>query len=99
MGGEKAKDYYGILGAGAEAPRDEIERRYKRLASERHPDRGGSEEEMKDLNEAYSVLRDATRRAAYDSTRRATQPAAYEADEPAAHEAAEAYANFYAGPY
>lgn len=99
MGGGKAKDYYGILGAGAEAPRDEIERRYKRLASERHPDRGGSEEEMKDLNEAYGVLRDATRRAAYDSTRRATQPAASEADEPAAHEAAEAYANFYAGPY
>ena len=89
MSGETAKDYYDILGAGADAPRDEIERRYKRLASERHPDRGGSEEEMKDLNEAYGVLRDATRRAAYDSTRRAGRPAA-------AHEADEAYVSSYA---
>ena len=75
MGGD-GKDYYGILGAGEESPRDEIERRYKRLASERHPDRGGSEEEMKDLNEAYGVLRDSTRRAAYDSSRRAGRASA-----------------------
>ena len=95
MSGETAKDYYDILGAGADAPREEIERRYKRLASERHPDRGGSEEEMKDLNEAYGVLRDAARRAAYDSTRRAAhhhQPAP-------PHEEGEAYANSYASPY
>ncbi|HLL74014.1 MAG TPA: DnaJ domain-containing protein [Pyrinomonadaceae bacterium] len=92
MSGEKGKDYYEILGAGADAPRDEIERRYKRLASERHPDRGGSEEEMKDLNEAYGVLRDAERRAAYDSSRRPSQPAP-------AHEEGEAYANSYARPY
>lgn len=92
MGGETAKDYYGILGAGADAPRAEIERRYQRLASERHPDRGGSEAEMKDLNEAYGVLRDATRRAAYDSTRRQNLPAP-------AHDTDEAYANFYASPY
>ena len=91
MSGETAKDYYEILGAGAEAPRDEIERRYKRLASERHPDRGGSEEEMKDLNEAYGVLRDSTRRAAYDSTRRKSEPAP-------AHEADEAYVSFYNAP-
>ena len=90
MSGETAKDYYGILGAGADAPRDEIERRYKRLASERHPDRGGSEEEMKDLNEAYGVLRDATRRAAYDSTRRTAPPA---------REDGEAYVSSYASPY
>jgi len=72
--GGAAKDYYEILGAGEESPRDEIERRYKRLASERHPDRGGDEEEMKDLNEAYGVLGDAARRAAYDSSRRASRP-------------------------
>jgi hypothetical protein len=100
MSGETAKDYYGILGAGADAPRDEIERRYKRLASERHPDRGGSEEEMKDLNEAYGVLRDSERRAAYDSTRRPAHDPARRAGRPApAHEDGEAYANSYAGPY
>ena len=90
MSGQTAKDYYEILGAGADAPRDEIERRYKRLASERHPDRGGNEEEMKDLNEAYGVLRDSARRAAYDSTRR--PPAA------PAHGAGEAYVSSYAPP-
>lgn len=64
------KDYYEILGAGADEPRAEIERRYKRLASERHPDRGGTEEGMKDLNEAYGVLRDPAAREAYDAARR-----------------------------
>ena len=96
MSEETAKDYYRILGAGADAPRDEIERRYKRLASERHPDRGGSEEGMKDLNEAYGVLRDEARRAAYDSTRRAARQQQQSAP---AHEDGEAYANSYASPY
>lgn len=63
------KDYYKILGAGRDASRDEIGRRYKRLAAERHPDRGGSEEEMRDLNEAYRVLRDADARESYDELR------------------------------
>ncbi|HEX8181759.1 MAG TPA: J domain-containing protein [Pyrinomonadaceae bacterium] len=62
-------DHYETLGVGADAPRGEIERRYKRLAAEHHPDRGGDEERMKSLNEAYRVLRDDTRRAAYDATR------------------------------
>src|ERR1043165_10074691 len=53
---EPDKDYYSILGAGREATREEIERRYKRLAQQHHPDRGGDEEEMKTLNEAWRVL-------------------------------------------
>jgi hypothetical protein len=67
------KDYYDLLGARDDASRDEIGRRYKRLASERHPDRGGSEEEMKDLNEAYRVLGDDAARGAYDARRRAAR--------------------------
>lgn len=63
------KDYYEMLGAAEDAPREEIERRYKRLAARHHPDRGGSEEEMKDLNEAYRVLRDSGARGAYDARR------------------------------
>ncbi|MCA1630557.1 MAG: J domain-containing protein [Acidobacteria bacterium] len=70
---EGEKDHYETLGARHDSTRDEIGRRYKRLASERHPDRGGSEEAMKDLNEAYRVLGDDAAREAYDSRRRAAR--------------------------
>jgi hypothetical protein len=65
-----SKDYYSILGADEDASQSEIERLYKRLAVRHHPDRGGDEEEMKSLNEAYRVLRDETERRAYDVERR-----------------------------
>jgi hypothetical protein len=60
------KDYYSILGAGETASQDEIERLYKRLARQHHPDRGGDAEEMKAINEAYRVLGNAEARRAYD---------------------------------
>jgi DnaJ domain len=63
------KEYYAILGASEDASPREIERLYKRLAHQRHPDRGGDEEEMKALNEAYQVLRDNVTRRKYDSQR------------------------------
>jgi hypothetical protein len=63
------KDYYSILGANENASRIEIERLYKRLAVQHHPDRGGDEEEMKAINEAYGVLRDEAMRNAYDAQR------------------------------
>jgi hypothetical protein len=64
---DSSKDYYSILGAERDATRAEIERLYKRRAVEHHPDRGGDEEEMKTLNEAYGVLRDEAARTAYDA--------------------------------
>lgn len=67
---DRSKDYYSILGAEAGASRGEIERLYKRLAVRHHPDRGGSEQEMKRLNEAYGVLRDEATRRAYDDERK-----------------------------
>jgi curved DNA-binding protein CbpA len=63
-------DYYRILGASEDDSPRQIERLYKRLAHLRHPDRGGSEDEMKTLNEAYRVLHDAGQRREYDSRRR-----------------------------
>jgi hypothetical protein len=63
------KDYYGVLGIDKDAPQIEIERQYKRAAAKHHPDRGGSEERMKSLNEAYGVLKDKTLRDTYDATR------------------------------
>ena len=61
-------DYYAILGAGEDASPRELERLYKRHAHKRHPDRGGSEEEMKTLNEAYQVLHNETSRRDYDAS-------------------------------
>ncbi|MFL6230079.1 MAG: J domain-containing protein [Pyrinomonadaceae bacterium] len=74
--GGTERDYYELLGAQGGETREEIVRRYRRLAAERHPDRGGSEEGMKELNEAYRVLGDNTAREAYDERRRlASSPA------------------------
>ena len=63
------KDYYGVLGVDKDAPQIEIERQYKRQAAKHHPDRGGSEEQMKSLNEAYGVLKDKHLRDSYDALR------------------------------
>jgi hypothetical protein len=66
---DEGKDYYSILGAERDAPAEEIERLYKRLAVRHHPDRGGDEEEMKTLNEAYRTLGNQSARSAYDAGR------------------------------
>jgi hypothetical protein len=64
------KDYYGVLGIDKDASQIEIDRQYKRQAAKHHPDRGGSEERMKSLNEAYGVLKDRSLRNSYDAGRR-----------------------------
>jgi hypothetical protein len=86
---EPGKDYYSILGAGRDATREEIERRYKRLARRHHPDRGGDEEEMKSINEAWRVLGNADSRRAYDSGR-ARPREVYRTHAPASSPAAQA---------
>jgi hypothetical protein len=63
------KDYYGILGANERTSRRDLERLYKRMAGQCHPDKGGSEEEMKSLNEAYCILGNETTRREYDAKR------------------------------
>ena len=63
-------DFYGILGVPREASDDDIKKAYRRLAMQWHPDRNNgskeSEENFKQLTEAYDVLRDANKRAIYD---------------------------------
>lgn len=63
------KDYYHILGVSRDASQDEIKRAYRRLARKYHPDiskESDSETKFKDLGEAYEVLSDPEKRAAYD---------------------------------
>src|SRR6185503_764721 len=71
---DSSKDYCAILGANERTEQSELERLYKRMAARRHPDKGGSEEEMKSLNEAYRVLRNEETRRQYDAERVSRQP-------------------------
>jgi DnaJ-class molecular chaperone len=63
-----AKNYYMILGIAAGASMEEIKAAYRRRALELHPDLSGADNEpFLDLQEAYSVLSDPSRRRDYDS--------------------------------
>jgi curved DNA-binding protein len=64
------KDYYQIMGVGRDASADEIKRAYRRLARKYHPDvskETNAEARFKEVGEAYEVLRDPEKRAAYDA--------------------------------
>ncbi|HYP27855.1 MAG TPA: DnaJ domain-containing protein [Blastocatellia bacterium] len=74
---DSTKDYYEVLGIDSGASKEEIDRAYRNEARKKHPDGGGSEEEMKSLNEAHDILSDATTREAYDSERRPPPAASY----------------------
>ncbi len=61
------KDYYDVLGVSRGASDDEIKKAYRKLAHKYHPDKaGGSEAKFKEINEAYQVLSDKTKRQQYD---------------------------------
>ena len=61
------KDYYETLGVGEGATEEEIRKAYKKKAQKHHPDRGGDEEQFKELQEANNVLSDKRRRGRYDN--------------------------------
>lgn len=63
-------DYYAVLAVERTASADELKRAYRKLAMQHHPDRNPgdhkAEQRFKELNEAYDVLKDEQKRAAYD---------------------------------
>jgi len=62
-----AKDYYKILGVDKGVSKDELKKAYRKLAHQYHPDKaGGDEAKFKEINEAYRVLSDDTKRQQYD---------------------------------
>src|SRR6185312_16205590 len=64
------KDFYELLGVQRNAGADEIKKAYRKMAMQYHPDRNPgdkkAEQAFKDINEAYDVLKDEQKRAAYD---------------------------------
>lgn len=66
------RDFYEVLGVNRDAGEDEIKKSYRKLAMKFHPDRNqgddakAAEEKFKEVKEAYEVLSDASKRAAYD---------------------------------
>lgn len=63
------KDYYQLLGLDRGASPEEIKRNYRKMARKYHPDvskEADAEAKFKDINEAYEVLKDPEKRAAYD---------------------------------
>ena len=63
------KDFYAILGVEKNASEDDIKKAYRRMALRFHPDKNkepDAEEKFKEIAEAYEVLSDADKRAAYD---------------------------------
>jgi curved DNA-binding protein len=71
------RDYYRTLGVAREAPADEVKKAYRKLARKYHPDvskEPDAEKRMKEVNEAYEVLSDPEKRAAYDQLGKNYQP-------------------------
>jgi molecular chaperone DnaJ len=63
------KDFYNVLGVGKSASKDEIKAAYRKLAKQYHPDvnkAADAEQKFKEVQEAYDILYDDQKRAAYD---------------------------------
>ena len=64
------RDYYEVLGVNRDASEDDIKKAYRKLAMKYHPDRNPdnpkAEENFKEAKEAYEMLSDGQKRAAYD---------------------------------
>ena len=64
------KNYYKVLGVSEEASQEEIKKAFYKLAHKYHPDKGGSSEKFKEINEAYQILGNKKKREQYDTAKR-----------------------------
>jgi curved DNA-binding protein len=60
-------DHYAVLGVSKSSTPDEIKKAYRKLASQHHPDKGGDTAKFQQIQEAYAVLSDPDKKAAYDN--------------------------------
>ena len=64
------RDYYEVLGIGKDASSEEIKKAFRTKAKQLHPDRNSdnpnAEAQFKEANEAYEILKDGDKKAAYD---------------------------------
>ena len=64
------RDYYDVLGVSKDASADDLKKAYRKLAKQYHPDMNPgdktAEAKFKEVNEAYEVLSDSTKRQRYD---------------------------------
>ena len=67
-------DYYQTLGVNRNASDKELKSAYKKLSMQHHPDRGGDEAKFKEVNEAYSTLKDPQKRQQYDNPQQQYPP-------------------------
>ncbi len=81
--------HYDTLGIDPKAPPEEIKRAYRKKARKAHPDKGGTNETMAEVNKAYEVLVDPRRRLEYDETGNDQKP-------PVEQEAGNLLATFFA---
>lgn len=69
MANGNKRDYYEVLGISKTASQDEVKRAFRKLAMQYHPDRNkasDAEAKFKEINEAYEILSDTTKRSTYD---------------------------------
>jgi DnaJ-class molecular chaperone len=62
----QSKDYYQILYISYHASQEDIKDAYKKLSMQHHPDRGGNATDFQNVQEAYDILKNPTKRAKYD---------------------------------